>query len=1169
MEQSNKPHRKVKEKNTAKKKLHTQGHNAKAFAVSAPGKMAKTMLRSSDVRERKLHVPMVDRTPEEDPPPVIVAVVGPPGTGKTTLIKSLIRRMTKSTLNDINGPITVVSGKRRRLTFIECPADDLNAMIDISKIADLVLLMMDGNFGFEMETMEFLNLAQHHGMPRVLGVATHLDLFKSQSTLRASKKRLKHRFWTEVYQGAKLFYLSGVINGRYPDREILNLSRFISVMKFRPLKWRNEHPYLLADRVTDLTHPELIEKEGKQVDRKIALYGYLHGTPLSSVPGARVHIAGVGDFSVAQVEKLPDPCPTPYFQQKIDDYEREKMKEEGTSSTAATTTRRRKRLENKDKLIYAPMSDVGGVLMDKDVVYINVGNKNEGQSFVPGEEKGEGEKLVTNLQMVDKSIAERFDGVGLQLFSNSTELKAVNDNDEDADDIESDIEDEDIIEGEDQGRKSLRRPKMYGKSVQDDDDDIDNLPSDEEVEEGKPEMVDIDFGSGLPDNEKLNYATDSEFELSDNEESWAKNTANKLNGQISRKKKWDIGRLIYMDNISPNEVIKRWRGESNGDEDSDIEDEDAEDADFFKKKNDSATAAQNYDTDLEKFVPYFQTFDKLVQKWNDCKALKGRFVGVPTMKESENAEDNEDELMEENEDGEVFGDFEDLEEAENNGNEEESSKDDEGNESDDSFADFEEEEKKDLTTEQERELNAAKKEKLRLQFEMEEGENFKEDDPDNEYDTWYELQKAKIAKQLDINNAVYEEMTPEQRQTIEGYKAGSYVRIVFNDVPMEFIENFDPQVPVVIGGLLPTELKFGIVNARLRRHRWHKKILKTNDPLVLSLGWRRFQTLPVYTTSDSRTRTRMLKYTPEHSFCTASFYGPLCSPNTPFCGIQIVANSDTTGSFRIAATGIVEEIDASVEIVKKLKLVGFPYKIFKNTAFIKDMFSSAMEVARFEGAQIKTVSGIRGEIKRALSSPDGCYRAAFEDKILMSDIVVLRTWYPVTVKKFYNPVTSLLLQNKKEWKGLRLTGQIRAAKAIETPTNNDSSYKKVQRVERHFNGLKVPKSIQKDLPFKSQIHQMKPQKKKTYMQKRAVVLGGEEKKVRSMMQKVLTVSKAKDEKRKAKKSDQRKERLKRLAKVEEEKSQKDKEKKKDYFSKHGKKRTMDGDDMSGSQKKRK
>ncbi|CCE65070.1 hypothetical protein TPHA_0J02500 [Tetrapisispora phaffii CBS 4417] len=1176
MEQSNKAHRKTKEKNTAKKVLHSQGHNAKAFAVSAPGKMARQMLRTSDVNERKLHVPMIDRTPDDDPPPVIVSVVGPKGTGKTTLIKSLIRRLTKASISEVNGPITVVSGKRRRITLIECPADDLNAMIDIAKISDLVLMMIDGNFGFEMETMEFLNLAQHHGMPRVIGICTHLDLFKSQSTLRASKKRLKHRFWTEVYPGAKLFYLSGVLNGRYPDREILNLSRFISVMKFRPLKWRNEHPYLLADRITDITHPEIIEKEGIKVDRKVALYGYLHGTPISSTPGTKVHIAGVGDYSIAHIEKLPDPCPTPYFQQKIDDYEREKLKEElaNGGTPASTVPKRRKRLENKDKLIYAPMSDVGGVLMDKDAVYINTGHgKNKIESFVPGEEKGEGEKLVTNLQSAEKSISERFDGVGIQLFSNGTELQEVN---EDNDNLsESDIE-EDVIQGEDQGRTTMRKAKVYSKSTQNEDGDIDNINSEDEdgmEEEGynstrKPKLVDIDFHSK---NDELAYGTDSEFELSDQED-WQQASAKKLKSQFNARRKWDITKLIYMDNISPEECIKRWKGESqNADsEESDIEDEEEED--FFKKKDGTLASKHNYGADLERFVPYFDTIEKLVSKWTNNKSLKSRFIGAPLANAQE--EKGEEVEVEENSDGELYGDFVDLENAESSkeskDEEQESAqeKGDEDNASDDSFADFDKEEKEELTVAQQREMNASKKEKLRLQFEMEEGENFKENDPDNEYDTWYELQKAKIAKQLDINNAEYEKMTPEQRQSIEGFKAGSYVRIVFDNVPMEFIENFDPQVPVVMGGLLPTELKFGVINARLRRHRWHKKILKSNDPLVLSLGWRRFQTLPVYTTSDSRTRTRFLKYTPEHTYCTASFYGPLCSPNTPFCGVQVVSNSDTTGSFRISATGIVEEIDASVEIVKKLKLVGYPYKIFKNTAFIKDMFSSAMEVARFEGAQIKTVSGIRGEIKRALSKPEGCYRAAFEDKIIMSDVVILRSWYPVQIKRFYNPVTSLLLKNKTEWKGVRLTGKIRFERSLETPMNNDSAYKKIERQERHFNGLKVPKSIQRDLPFKSQIHQMKKQKKKTYMQKRAVVLNGEEKKARATMQQVLTISRAKDEKKRAKKDDQRKERLKRLAKAEEEKSQKDKEKKKEYFSKHGKKRNNDDDEFSSSKRRK-
>lgn len=310
------------------------------------------------------------------PPPIIVGIVGPPGVGKSTLLRSLVKRYTKHTLHEPQGPITVVSGKTRRITFVEC-GNDLNSMVDLGKVVDLVLLMIDGSFGFEMvggsvwtkfndlmarqETFEFLNILQSHGFPKVLGLLTHLDLVKKASSLKDTKKRLKHRFWTEIYQGAKLFSLSGVINGRYPDTEINLLSRFISVMKFRPLIFRNQHPYLLADRIQDLTSRQAL-KENPKMDRTITLYGYLRGPNLPARE-AKVHIPGAGDLQIKSVERLGDPCPLPTLE-----------------------TERRRKMGEKAKLIYAPMSDVGGVMYDKDAVYVNVPG-----SFTRG---GDGELLI-------------------------------------------------------------------------------------------------------------------------------------------------------------------------------------------------------------------------------------------------------------------------------------------------------------------------------------------------------------------------------------------------------------------------------------------------------------------------------------------------------------------------------------------------------------------------------------------------------------------------------------------------------------------------------------------------------------------------------------------------------------------------------------------------------
>ncbi|KAK5452139.1 Glycoside hydrolase 2 (Mannanase, beta-galactosidase) [Exophiala xenobiotica] len=1154
--QSNRPHRASKEK----KKPQKGERNVKAFAVANPGRLAKTAVRSSDIKEKRLHVPQVDRIPEEAPP-IVVAVVGPPGVGKTTLIKSLIKRYSKQTLSHPTGPITVVTSKRRRLTFLESPSDSLAAMIDVAKIADIVLLMIDGNFGFEMETMEFLNALSVSGMPgNVFGILTHLDFFKKQSTLRMAKKRLKHRFWSELYQGAKLFYLSGVINGRYPDREVHNLSRFLSVMKNpRPLIWRNSHPYCLADRFLDVTPPTQIE-ENEKCDRQVALYGYLRGTNFPA-EGARVHVPGVGDLSVKEIEALPDPCPTPFLDQAI-------AKASGKSS--------RRKLGEKQKVLFAPMSDVGGVLVDKDAVYIDIKTNTFDRNADDAEERGLGEQLLMNLQGERRLLGEVEGGV--RLFHGGQQLTEVENAENDTGRTTKrgtrsfgqnsnldDIDDEDVDEGFVSGESD--------EEAESEDEEVNDFPEhtgrpgltegeelDGEEAEGDLDFAesDSDLGSISGDEDLGEDFPEDEFGSDEDEDDgglrWKENlaaNARKLHSSKVAFRAADLSRLMYDLKLSPAEAIAKWRGEqairnANGEE---IEDED----NFFNK------AKTEQEEEFEDRQTPRYDYEKLAEKWEDdenIQQIMSRFtrnsLATGANADSE-AEDGafDDEEGDESDEGD--GEFEDLEAA----------------------AEQDPAAQAELTLEEERARNAQRKEELKLRFEEEDREGFangksevKATEQEFGEDEWYDAQKAMLQKQLDINRAEFDSLDPVGRARAEGFKAGTYARIVLDRVPYEFVRSFNPKLPVIIGGLAPTEDRFGFVQVRIKRHRWHKKILKTNDPLIFSLGWRRFQTLPLYSISDSRTRNRMLKYTPEHMHCFGTFYGPLVAPNTGFCCVQSFSNSNP--GFRIAATGVVLNVDETTEIMKKLKLTGHPYKIFRNTAFIRDMFSSSLEIAKFEGASIRTVSGIRGQIKRALSKPEGHFRATFEDKILMSDIVFLRAWYAVKPHRFYNPVTNLLdappsgLAEDGEgrrvddgsggWQAMRLTGAVRASLGMTTPLVKDSAYTKIERPTRHFNPLRVPRSLAADLPFKSQITQQKARKAPTYLQKRAVVIGGEEKKARDLMQKLQTMRNEKAEKRAKKQEERRAVYRKKVAENLEMKEQREKRERDEFWRKEGGKR---------------
>ncbi|XP_075253086.1 ribosome biogenesis protein BMS1 homolog [Convolutriloba macropyga] len=1179
--QDNKKHRKGKKRKQKEissssqtkskdgKKLEPDAkRNPKGFTVKSAKNMRKQFVRKQDIQTKKHHVPVLDRAALSlEPPPITVAVVGAPKVGKSTLIKCLLKNFTNLKLTAVRGPISVVANKKSRLTFIECN-NDICSMIDIAKVADLVLLMIDASFGFEMETFEFLSVCQVHGMPRMIGVLTHLDCMRDNKAQKKQKKYLKHRFWDEVYQGAKLFYFSKFVNGEYLKREVHNLARFVSVMKFKAINWRNNHPYLLADRLEDMTPAEKIRINPK-CERNVCLYGYARGSPFQ--PFQDVHLPGCGDFKIADLSYLPDPCPLPEVLKK-------------------------RVLDQKEHLVYSPFSGVGGIVYDKDAVYIELGGSHShkaenvakqtsddsrrevecGKPFseLMGEKYSLDEKLKSaQMSLFESSepiVSEKFENVRADrekdsaFESGSDDVEETEDSEDENEETEDEISEEFSESGEDSmdeldqsilkdsnhgssdsGRGRLRRAMhdstsqgsgMYNAKSGKRAKLQESKAESQEYEEGSDEMSESDVDDNdddddeeyqdLPGFQRSNKdheptGSDPESDEDDILDSGA------LNWKRNMKEK---AAMRFVDRMNKSNHLRNviYGSASMQDQTDETREDSNEIANLFtiRKAVEDSTGINAVDCTLPVVegkantgVQKRKKFLSWLHSTNKCK-IENCFV-------TGNFGEEDAERLLQADDYDAFGDFEDLEKEDDDELEDSKGDDENDKEEEDNVISGE-------TLKEIRKRNYEKKKKRMMQVVDVEGKD---------KDTFYDELKTEVSAQALLNQQEFESLDPSMRIKFEGYRAGMYLRIELKGMPPEFVDNFDPDYPLVLGGLGQSENTVGYMNLRMKKHRWFRKILKSKDPVVMSVGWRRYQTVSIYSIQEHNMRNRFLKYTPEFMHCTSTVFGPVVPQGTGCLFVENLARD--TPHFRVTATGTVLDLDKSTNIVKKLKLVGYPAKIFKNSAFIKGMFNSALEVSRFIGANIRTVSGIKGQVKKALAQPVGSFRAAFEDKISNSDIIFLRSWYPVEIPQFYMPVFNLLdrSSNRQELAyGMKTVGQLRFERGISAPNNPNSHYQTVERKPVKFKPLFLNEGLQKSLPF-----HVKPKFIKNKKNKTAVIREPHERKLRALLNEIRGVHGEKkrvtEEQRQAKLA----ERNKKLEKIEMKKQERNKELRKKLY----------------------
>ncbi|KAI3902999.1 hypothetical protein MKW92_042183 [Papaver armeniacum] len=321
-----------------------------------------------------------------------------------------------------------------------------------------------------------------------------------------------------------------------------------------------------------------------------------------------------------------------------------------------------------------------------------------------------------------------------------------------------------------------------------------------------------------------------------------------------------------------------------------------------------------------------------------------------------------------------------------------------------------------------------------------------------------------------------------QFSTADEIGKGTYVMLEVCDVPFEMVETFDPCHPILVGGISLEEENVGYMQARIKQHSWHTKSLKTRDSITISIGWRRYQTTPVYATEETRRSGshEMLHCTPENTYCFAMFWGPLAFPNTGFVVVQNVA--DNKAAFQVAATGVILGLNQAEKIVMECKRKGTLYKIINgNTALIMDMFKSDLDVTRHKNVVINTSSGVRGSVVEAARKKlvyklmrkgdqprEGIARCAFYREVISSDEFFRVVWKPVQVPRCFNPFTasqfrdSLDKDDPTRWR--QALGQRRAVVCSEGESRTSEQLRKEYKIKKKRQVMEKKKSQMLVLP---------------------------------------------------------------------------------------------------------
>ncbi|XP_071499069.1 pre-rRNA-processing protein TSR1 homolog [Diadema antillarum] len=242
-------------------------------------------------------------------------------------------------------------------------------------------------------------------------------------------------------------------------------------------------------------------------------------------------------------------------------------------------------------------------------------------------------------------------------------------------------------------------------------------------------------------------------------------------------------------------------------------------------------------------------------------------------------------------------------------------------------------------------------------------------------------------------------------------EVGNYVTIHVSDVPRSVFDDYDPLHSLVVFGLLAHEQKMSVLHFTIRRHPDFTDPIKSKEPLIFQVGYRRFRAGPIFSQHTSGGKHKYERFLPKDSAVTvASVFAPIMFPPSTV----LVFKELPDGTHNLVATGTLLGVNPDRIVVKRVVLSGHPFKIINRQAVVRYMFFNREDIMWFKPIELRTKWGRRGHIREPLGT-HGHMKCIFDGKMKSQDTVLMNLYKRMYPKWTYDPVG---------WRSLNVTAPV-------------------------------------------------------------------------------------------------------------------------------------------------